>query len=215
MRHIHKARELRLWLSMKLSQNRYAFGTIVFARSILFTLRMRQRRWRSWRHDRLVLGVGYFTLSYSMLEQEFVKQAYLLASARGHAYMGLDTKAEHEAYRQASSVSGSDFKKAAAWAKQARQMSRDPGLLREIDRIVSETAGLSTARQTITHHFAFLGERFDLIWPAEYIQAYQWVKADWGSRGITLGEHGFSQAGRGIGRGGIEAGRRERRRHRA
>lgn len=174
------ARDLRLWLSMKLSQNRYAFGTIVFVRTILLTLKMRPRRWRSWRHDRLVLGVGYFTLSYSKLEQEFVEQACLLATARGHAYMGLDTKAEHESYRQASSISGSDFKKAATWAKQARQMTNDPELLHEIDMIVSETAVLSNYRQTIIHNFGFLGEQHDIIWPAQYVQAYQLVKADWG-----------------------------------
>ena len=69
---------LRMLLFMKLSQNRYTFGLIAFVRIILLKLRMRPRRWRSWRHHRLALSVGYFTLSYSRLERR-VYQAGLYA----------------------------------------------------------------------------------------------------------------------------------------
>ena len=174
--------DLRWWLSMRLQQNRYTFSAIVFVRTVVINLKMRPRRWRSWRHHRLVLGVGYFTLNYSKLEQEFVEQAYILATKRGWALSELDKKAEHEAYKQASSISGSDFKKAATWAKQARQMTVDPALLLEVDRIVTEASRLSTVRQTIMHNFGFFGDQFALTRPATYLQAYQYVKADWGKK---------------------------------
>ena len=90
-------------------------------RLVIRKLRMRPQRWWSWRHHRLALAVGYFTLGYSSLEQEFVEQAGGLAISRGHTYSTLDKQAEYEAYAQAQSIEGSEYKKAKLWAKHARQ----------------------------------------------------------------------------------------------
>jgi hypothetical protein len=147
---------------------------------MLLVLKMRPRRWRSWRHHRLALGVGYFTLSYSTLEQEFINQACGLATTRGHILRGRDEEAEYDAYGQAQSIDGSRFKKTTAWAKQARQMTTDPALLLEIDRLLSNAADLSALRQAIIHNFRFMGDQHTLIWPPSYLQACQYIKADWG-----------------------------------
>ncbi len=143
---------------------------------------MPPRKWRSWRHHRLALAVGYFTLSYSKLEQAFIHEAYGLAVARLNAFTGINRGAESEAAYEAQSLRMGDFRKAKAWARQARKMSDDPSDLREIERIIERASRLSLARQAITHYFDFLGDQFDLLTPAYYLQAYQWIKAaDWGN----------------------------------
>jgi hypothetical protein len=124
--------------------------------------------------------VGYFTLSYSRLEQEFIAQACGLAITRGHILHGRDQEGEYEAYGQASSIDGSGFKKASAWAKQARQMTTDPALLLEIDKLLSNASDLSGLRQSIIHNFRLMGDQHALIWPPSYVQACQYIKADWG-----------------------------------
>jgi hypothetical protein len=153
---------------------------VIGIRAVLLSLKLRPRRWRSWRHHRLALGVGYFTLSYSRLEQEFIAQACNLANTRGQILHGQDKEARYEAFRQANSIDASGFKKPAAWAKQARQMTTDATLLLEIDRLVSDAADLSALRQSIIHYFGFMGDEHALIRPASYVQAYQYIKADWG-----------------------------------
>jgi hypothetical protein len=155
---------------------------VIGIRAVLLSLKLRPRRPRSWRHHRLALGVGYFTLSYSRLEQEFIAQACGLANTRGQILHGRDKEAEYEAYRQAQSIDASGFKKTAAWAKQARQMTTDAALLSEIDRLVSDVADLSALRQSIIHNFRFMGDQHTLIRPPSYVQAYQYIKADWGKK---------------------------------
>jgi hypothetical protein len=166
------AREIRYELLMRIYNRGITRRIIIGTRIVLISLKMRPRRWRSWRHHRLALGVGYFTLSYSRLEQEFINQACGLATTRGHILRGRDEEAEYQAYGQAQSIDGSGFKKAAAWAKQARQMTTDPALLLEINRLLSDAADLSALRQSITHYFGFMGDQHALIRPASYVQAY-------------------------------------------
>ena len=105
------AREIRYQLLMRIYNRGITRRIIVGTRIVLISLRMRPRRWRSWRHHRLALGVGYFTLSYSRLEQEFIAQACGLAITRGHILHGRDKKAEYEAYGQAELIDGSGFQK--------------------------------------------------------------------------------------------------------
>src|ERR1700730_7500965 len=175
-----EARDItRDWL-MRLPPRGVRRQIVIGIRAALLSLKLRPRRWRSWRHHRLALGVGYFTLSYSTLEQEFITQACGLAITRGHILHGRDKEAEYEAYRQAQSIDASGFKKTAAWAKQARQMTTDAALLLEIDRLVSDATDLSVLRQSIIHNFRFMGDQHTLIRPPSYVQAYQYIKADWG-----------------------------------
>ena len=149
-----------------------------FPRIVLLNLKMRPRPWRSWRHHRLVLGVGYFTLSFSRLEQTFITEASMLATSRADTYSKFDKEAELAAWKDVFSISGNERKKAALWAKEARKMSNDEKSNKEIDQIVSEAADLSSSRQAIVHYFAFLGEEFDLFSPARYVQAVRFIKID-------------------------------------
>lgn len=163
---------------MRLHQRGVTRRIIVGTRIVLLRFRMRPRRWRSWRHHRLVLGVGYFALSYAKLEQEFIKQAQMLAMSRGWAHGESDKTAEQEAFAQAASISLGDLKKAAVWAKQAHLMTADKALLLEVNRITSRMASLSPDRHGIMHYFAALEDADAIILPATYIRAHQWVKPD-------------------------------------
>lgn len=129
---------------------------------------------------------GWFTLSYSRLEQEFVEQAYLLATKRGWAYENIDQKEAQKAYAEASSISSKNYTKSATWAKQARQMTTDPTLLLEIDQAVSKTASLSKSRQAIMHYFDDLGDEFALILPARYVRAVPFTRPKKSKNGATL-----------------------------
>jgi hypothetical protein len=59
-------------------------------------------------------------------------------------------------------------------------MTTDPALLLEIDRLLSDASDLSALRQSIIHYFRFMGEQDTIIWPPSYVQACQYIKADWG-----------------------------------
>lgn len=149
------------------------------ARITLIRFRMRNKPMWSPRHHRLARATGYFVIAYSRLEQELVYAAQQMAFARASAHHGRDSDAEAQALDDGVAIRLSDFKKAQTWAREARKMSRDPNGVNEVEAIVSEISQLSTKRQAIIHYFEFFGDRFSIFMPAWYIQALQWVRADW------------------------------------